>query len=210
MSESLRPKGSRQPNAAPNQPADATAQPVTPSPQLEPSPATETGAAGEAVEPGGLLPPPTPPRHGKRLVPSDQARRAGFSPQQRLLILDAWIRSGLPARDFAPLVGLSRHTLYAWKQRFDHLGPAGLVDQPKGAHSGSRLPELTKRTILPLKQSHPDWGCQKISDMLMRSPALPASPSVVSRVLVEAGYQSEGIPAPGPHDSPIRIFQREI
>src|SRR4051812_10384412 len=109
MSESLLPRGSRQPNAAPNQPADATAQPATPSPQLEPSPATGEGAnAGEdLVESAAVLPPlPRPPRHGKRLAPPDQARRADFSPQQRLLILDAWLRSGLPARDFAPLVGL--------------------------------------------------------------------------------------------------------
>src|SRR5205823_7393477 len=106
--------------------------------------------------------------------PAEQPRHADFTPQQRLLILDAWLRSGLPARDFAPLVGLSRHTLYAWKQRFDQLGPAGLIDQPRGGPSGSRLPELTKRTILLLKQSHPDWGCQKISDMLLRGPARPS------------------------------------
>ena len=37
MSEPLRPTGSRQ-GAAPSQPADATAQPVTPSPDLEPAP----------------------------------------------------------------------------------------------------------------------------------------------------------------------------
>src|SRR4051812_4212528 len=69
------------------------------------------------------LQPPLPSHHGKRLAPSEQSRRADFSPQQRLLILDPWIRSDLPARDFAPLIILSRHTLYAWKQRFDQLGP---------------------------------------------------------------------------------------
>jgi hypothetical protein len=39
--------------------------------------------------------------------------------EQRPLVVDTWRRSGLPARDFAPLVGLSRHThtLYAWKPR---------------------------------------------------------------------------------------------
>src|SRR5262245_40318939 len=55
-----------------------------------------------------------------------------FSPEQRLLVLDTWRRSGLPAGDFAPLVGLSRHTLYAWKKKFDEHGPAGLADKPKG------------------------------------------------------------------------------
>ena len=28
------------------------------------------------------------------------------------------------------------------------------------------MPELTKRTILMLKQANPEWGCQRISDML--------------------------------------------
>src|SRR5438874_800527 len=96
--------------------------------------------------------------------PAPSPRRP--SPHRRPL--DPWQRSGLPARDFAPLVGLSRHTLYAWKQRFDQHGPAGLLDQPRGAPAGSRLPELTKRTILLLKQAHPDWGCQRISDSLQR------------------------------------------
>ena len=31
--------------------------------------------------------------------------------EQRLLLLDTWQRSGLPAGDFAPLVGISKHTL---------------------------------------------------------------------------------------------------
>ena len=39
----------------------------------------------------------------------------------------------------------------------------------------AEMPELTKRTILMLKTAHPEWGCQRISDMLVRGPALPAS-----------------------------------
>ena len=141
----------------------------------------------------------SPARRGKRLIPAQDAQRLPFTPSQRLLILDSWSRSGLPAGDFAPLVGLSKHTLYAWKKRFDQLGPAGLTDQPRGGSSGSKLPELTKRTILLLKQSHPDWGCQKISDMLLRGPALPASPTAVARVLGEAGYVLDDLPAHRTH-----------
>jgi transposase InsO family protein len=131
-----------------------------------------------------------------------------LTPQQRLLVLDSWTRSGLPAGDFAPLVGISKHTLYAWKKRFQEQGPAGLTDQPRGGRSGSKLPELTKRTILLLKQSHPDWGCQKISDMLLRGPALPASPAAVARVLAEAGYVLDQTPTHQPHDPPVQRFER--
>jgi transposase InsO family protein len=130
-----------------------------------------------------------------------------LTPQQKLLLLDTWQRSGLPARDFGALVNISRHTLYAWKRRFEELGPAGLMEQPRGVKQGSRLPELTKRTILMLKQAHPDWGCQRISDMLVRGPALPASPKAVAQVLHEAGYQAEPLPT-RPHPQPARSFER--
>jgi len=30
----------------------------------------------------------------------------------------------------------------------------------------SNLPEVTKRTILVLKKANPEWGCQRISDVL--------------------------------------------
>src|SRR5262249_57091489 len=86
-------------------------------------------------------------------------------------------------------------------------GPGGLLDQPKGGPAGSRLPELTKRTILLLKESHPDWGCQKISDLLLRGPALPASPAAVARVLREAGYALEEAPT-RPHAEPVHHFER--
>ncbi|MFO1052249.1 MAG: helix-turn-helix domain-containing protein [Planctomycetota bacterium] len=45
----------------------------------------------------------------------------------------------LPAQDFGALVGLSIHTLYLWKRRFEELGPAGLEDQRRGPQKGSRL-----------------------------------------------------------------------
>src|SRR5205809_1660952 len=117
-----------------------------------------------------------------------------MKPEQRLLLLDTWIRSGLPAGDFASMVGLSKHTLYGWKKRFDEQGPAGLADKPRRAR-GSQLPELTKRTTLMMKQSNPAWGCERISDMMLRGPALPASAGAVARVLKEAGYELEEGPS---------------
>jgi len=87
---------------------------------------------------------------GRRLVAPNAPKPSTLTAEQRLLLLDTWQRSGLPAKDFAALVGISKHTLYNWKQRFDRQGPAGLMEQPRGGPKGSRLPELTKRTILML------------------------------------------------------------
>jgi len=144
-------------------------------------------------------------RRGRQLVrPKDMP--PAVTPQQRLLILDAWQRSGLPAGDFAPLVNVSKHTLYAWKNRFEAEGPAGLMERRKGV-KGSRLPELTKRAIRMMKEANPDWGVQKISDMLLRGPALPASPSTVAKVLQEMGYELVDRTTQ-PHRDKIRRFER--
>src|SRR5260370_25805403 len=91
--------------------------------------------------------------------------------------------------------------------KLDAEGPAGLMDRPRGGPPGSRLPEVTKRTILMIKQANPDWGCQRISDMLLRGPALPASAAAVARVLHEAGYALEEVPT-RPHPPREQRFER--
>ena len=125
-------------------------------------------------------------RRGRRLAKKPEEPASPLTAEQRLLVLDAWQRSGLPARDFAPLVGMSRHTLYAWKKKFESEGPAGLMDKPRGGPQGSRLPDLTKRTILMLKKANPDWGVERITAMLLRGPGLQASPGAVAKTLLRA------------------------
>ena len=174
--------------------------------------AEEMDAVGEELPEAPATPPPLSGRgygrsHGRRLVKKDDAKAQAMTPEQRLLLLDTWQRSGLPAGDFAAMVALSKHTLYGWKKRFDAEGPAGLMDRPRGGPKGSRLPELTKRTILMLKEANPQWGCQRISDMLLRGPALPASPSAVAQVLHEAGYELEEVPT-RPNPPQVKNFER--
>jgi transposase InsO family protein len=174
-------------------------------------PAEGTGPADSPADVTDGLPlvPPLSGRgrqRGRRLV-KPAAKPEPLAPEQRLLLLDTWQRSKLPAGDFAAMVGISKHTLFAWKKKFDQDGPAGLMDRPKGGRRGSQLPDLTKRTILMLKQANPEYGCQRISDLLLRGPALPASPSAVARVLHEAGYQLEEVPT-RPHPDKVRFFER--
>jgi transposase InsO family protein len=148
-------------------------------------------------------------RRAYRKPSADQSADQNIAPEQRLLLLDTWQRSGLPAGDFAAMLGgaVSKHTLYNWKQRFEEMGPAGLMDQPRRSKCGSKLAEVTRRAILMMKQGNPEWGCQRISDMLVRSPGVPASPSAVARVLGEAGYEVEEEPT-RPHPDKVRSFER--
>ena len=144
---------------------------------------------------------------GRRLVKKSDPPRTALSAQQRLLLLDTWQRSGLSAADFASLVGLSKHTLYGWKKRFDEQGPAGLMDRPRSGSRGSRLHEITKRTILMLKEAHPEYGCSRISDELARGPGLGANPQTIAKVLHEGGYEMEEVKT-RPHPDKVRRFER--
>jgi transposase len=122
-------------------------------------------------------------------------------------LLDAWMRSRLPASEFATLVGLSAATLYQWKKRFEARGPAGLEDGPRGRKGGSRLAEPIRRAIVMLKRAHPDWGQDRIHDVLLRSEGYGASPGAVALVLEEEGYVVEEAPTV-PHEAPVRRFER--
>jgi transposase InsO family protein len=194
--ERRRSRSDTEADASPAAPLNASASsgfvPRNPDPDRS---AVAEALPARAVDDEGLaaLPPLARGRRRRRSLAVPAPKVEALHPEQRLLLLDTWQRSKLPAADFAALVGLSKFTLYAWQKKFAQEGPAGLMDKPKGGPAGSRLPELTKRTILMLKQANPDWGCQKISDMLLRGPALPASASAVAKVLHEAGYQMEEV-----------------
>jgi len=131
----------------------------------------------------------------------------GVTPQDRLLLLDMWQRSGLTARDFGALVGITRQSLFEWKKRFDRHGPAGLSDQPRGAPTGSRLTEPTQRAILMLKQAHPEWGCERIREVLLRGEGFSASAGAIAHLLRENGYELEEIPTV-PHEPAVQHFER--
>src|SRR5262249_52067369 len=95
----------------------------------EADPGDEPSGAGGEEEGDGIARSPclASPMKGRRLAPKD-AKPSPLTPEQRLLLLDTWQRSSLPAGDFASLVGISKHTLYAWKKRVDAEGPAGRLE----------------------------------------------------------------------------------
>ena len=130
-----------------------------------------------------------------------------FTPAQRLLILDSWTRSGLDAADFAPLVCCSPAALYKWKRRFEEHGPAGLERQEAGKRQGTKLPEVVRRSILMLKQLHPDWGQERIHFELLRTQGLQASASTIGKVLGEGGH-TEPPRRPKAHPDKPRRFER--
>ena len=149
----------------------------------------------------------TPPPSGQARTTKTPRRSARqYTGEERLLLLDTWRRSELPASEFSRLVGVLPGTLNMWKKRFRDDGPAGLMGRRRGQR-GSRLPEPVRRAVLMLKEAHPDWGQDRIHDMLLRSQGLSASPGAIQRVLLEAGYQVEQVPT-RPNPPKVKRFER--
>ena len=145
---------------------------------------------------------------GAGVRPGKGEGRSAHSASHRLIVIDLALKSGLPLREFAGIVGIAYSTLSNWKSRYEKDGPEGLMDKPRGhKESGSRLPEVTRRAIIMIRESHPEYGCERISDMLGRGPGLGASPGAVLRVIREAGLEVETPKAPRHPDVPRR-FER--
>jgi transposase InsO family protein len=149
----------------------------------------------------------SPLRRRETDEPRVDATGSALSGEQRMLILDAWTRSKLRASEFGRMVGVARHTLYAWKKRFEEWGPAGLDERKRGGPTGSRMPEATRRAILMMKESHPEWGCERMHDLLLRSAGFAASAGAIARVLREAGYETAEVATHRHPDKP-REFER--
>ena len=218
-------RASREFSEEKNQPADETndrIENVDTQPDAGVKPWLQRGDGGKFVakQGAGGLPDLSSPleedaKRAKKKMPKKKSRslskkkvREVTTPEQRILILDTWRRSGLPAKDFCAMLGLNHNTLYRWNGLFEKYGPEGLMPKPRGAKKGSRMPEITKRMILMIKESNPDAGCQMISDMLANSPGVPASATAVSKVLKEAGYEYAEVPTKR-HPDKKRRFERE-
>jgi len=169
------------------------------------------GGIGGLGDIGGLLQLGLPllgQTSGPRVPLTPHERAAALRPDERMLILHCWIKSGLSAKDFGALVGLDRGTLYSWNNRFHEHGPAGLEDKRRGGPRGSRVSEATKRAILLLKEQNPSWGAERIHLVLLRSAGLGASANAIRRVLKEANLYEEEAPRPEPHAQEPRRFER--
>ena len=58
-----------------------------------------------------------------------------------------------------------------------------------------------------MKETHPDWGQDRIHDVLMRSEGFAASPNAIGRVLMEEGYVVETEPTRR-HPPKVQRFER--
>jgi transposase InsO family protein len=168
----------------------------------------EAGDVGSGA-PDSTSPGFSPRGRRRRVARTTKARTKAakeYTGPERLLLLDTWMRSELPASEFSQLVGVASQTLTNWRRRFEEEGPAALLGYRRG-QQGSRLPEPVRRAVLMMKQQHPDWGQDRIHDMLLRTHGMQASAGAVQRVLLEAGYEVETVPS-RPNPPKVRRYER--
>ena len=146
--------------------------PGRPDRDRDPDPPAATDAA--APPPSGATEPPGPgadppaaaddrqelprlqtPRRGRRLVAKPATPAAPLTPQQRLLLLDAWRRSGLPAGDFAPLCGVSKISSSQYSSCHRLAAPCGCCSLAARLRSSTNFFSSARITHRPCEP--PSW-----------------------------------------------------
>jgi transposase InsO family protein len=126
------------------------------------------------------------------------------------------VLSGQPVTEVAARFGVSRQSVYAWKNRYQADGLGGLREGSRRPHtSPARLAAEIEAQICELRRAHPRWGARRISFELGRRGA-EASRATVHRVLVRNGLVD-------PHaqrrkrkykrwqrDTPMQLWQLDI
>lgn len=107
--------------------------------------------------------------------------------EQRLAVLREPGWSGRTVREVCRRHGISPDTFYAWKQRYDTDGLAGL--QPRSRRPGSspaQLDAALEDRIVALRKAH-GWGPVKIRDALRREGLVVPASSTVQQALARHG-----------------------
>lgn len=109
--------------------------------------------------------------------------------QQRQRLFELWEQTG-NISEACRQAHVGRGTFYYWKPRFDEAGSEGLAEFASHApDKPARIAAEVERSIIELKQAHPEWGKKRIAQELAKSnSSVPVvSPNTVKRVLKEAG-----------------------
>jgi transposase len=118
------------------------------------------------------------------------------------------VRDGSPVTEVAGRYGVSRQTIYAWRDRFERDGIAGLQEASRRPHtSPRRLAADLEALVCELRGKHRRWGARRIRFELGRLGVQP----VPGRATVHRALSRNGLVAPQEqqHKRKYRRWQRE-
>jgi transposase len=86
---------------------------------------------------------------------------------QRLQFLSSYQKEEMSVADLCREYGISRPKGYRWINRYEEIGPEGLVDRSRRPHTCSHATlEPIENAILVLRARHPSWGARKLKARL--------------------------------------------
>lgn len=125
-------------------------------------------------------------RKGNRFFPSFRSphgsQRRRFTADFKVKAVRLYLEEGVSASAIAGQVGVSSSVFSKWVRRYRKEGRSGFV-RFRGSRSSGKLPSAVKERIVAIKESEPQSGVRRISDILKRLFFLKASPETVRRVL---------------------------
>src|SRR6266511_748028 len=83
--------------------------------------------------------------------------------RERVKLVAAFCDGIFSMTELAELHGISRKTGYKWVERFEQVGPEGLMDRSRAPKSSAhRTPEEIVAGVLEMRRRHPRWGPKKL------------------------------------------------
>ena len=98
--------------------------------------------------------------------------------EERKALLEEVQRGEESVAELSRKYGVSRKTIYKWKQRVVSEGEAGLVDRSRAPHQQAlAVSEAKRKLILSVRQAHATWGARKIRHYLRNQNGQEAWPA---------------------------------
>ena len=118
------------------------------------------------------------------------------------------VLDGSPVSEVAVRYGVSRQSVYSWRDRYAAGGIDGLRDASRRPRtSPSRLPAEVEALVCELRRAHPRWGARRIAfEVAQRGVERAPSRATVHRVLERNGLV---VPQAQRHKRKYKRWQRE-
>ncbi len=159
-------------------------------------------------------PKPGPARKQKAAAPG--IKRGPYSPDKRRQAVEAFLKSGMTAKEFGKVWGISgKMTLPKWVKAYQDKGPRALENDSfgKGAKRGCKgISEPVRQEIIKVKTSYPSFGWKSIRNFLIRFSGLRVSIGTIRKTVVQAQLPGPPPPEIKPKRSKdqIRFFERAL
>lgn len=117
-------------------------------------------------------------------------RRTGpADPKSRIMVVEAYLKAGIPPQEFAKIWGVGYSTLQKWVTIYKTQGPAALGGASLRAGARKRGPKgispALRSEIIAVKRENPTFGLRKVKGFLNRFRGVDAAPNTIQKALKE-------------------------